>query len=148
MDFYCVVLSGIVWGMDKTYIDKLAYIYCKGDKVLVSLSKGKDTWYIPGGKREGNESDMEALVREVKEELSVDLQPTTAKLYGVFEAQAHGKPEGTVVRMTCYTADFDGELRPSAEVERLDFFGYDGKSKASPVDNLIFDDLYSKGLIA
>lgn len=38
--------------MQKTYIDKLAYIYIKDHKVLTTLSRGKDTWYIPGGKRE------------------------------------------------------------------------------------------------
>jgi len=134
--------------MEKTYIDKLAFVYCKDGKLLVSLSKGKDTWYIPGGKREGDESDVEALAREVKEELAVDLFPDTAKPYGVFEAQAHGKPEGTIVRMTCYTADFAGELRPSAEIEQLAFFGYADKMKTSTVDHLIFDDLRDNGLIA
>jgi 8-oxo-dGTP diphosphatase len=75
------------------YIDKLAYIYIEDRKVLVTLSKGKDTWYIPGGKREKGETDHQALVREVKEELSVDLITDSIKKYGVFEAQAHGKPK-------------------------------------------------------
>lgn len=61
--------------MQKSYIDKLAYIYLKDGKVLITLSHGKDTWYIPGGKREAGESDQEALTREVKEELNVDLVP-------------------------------------------------------------------------
>ena len=90
---------------DKAYIDKLAYIYVKDKKVLVTLSKGKDAWYIPGGKREGDESDEQALTREIKEELSVNVRHESIHLYGVFRAQAHGKPEGTIVRMTCYTAD-------------------------------------------
>jgi len=101
--------------MQKTYVDKLAYIFIQDGKILVSLSKGKDTWYIPGGKREAGESDQEALIREVEEELTVNLIFDTIKKYGVFEAQAHGKPEGTIVRMTCYTADFEGQLQPSAE---------------------------------
>lgn len=133
--------------MDKTYIDKLAYIYVKDQKVLVTLSKGKDTWYIPGGKRETGESDHQALIREVEEELTVSLIPDTIKKYGVFEAQAHGKPKGTIVRMTCYTADFKDELKPSAEIEKLDFFEYSRKKETSPVDFLIFDDLKGKGLI-
>jgi len=133
--------------MTKHYIDKLAYIYLKDKKILVTLSKGKDTWYIPGGKREAGESDQQALIREVKEELIIDLEPETIKHYGTFEAQAHGKPEGTIVRMTCYTADFIGELTPAAEIEKLDFFDYSQKAKTSPVDHLIFDDLKTKGLI-
>lgn len=129
------------------FIDKLAYIYLKDGKLLVTLSKGKDTWYIPGGKREAGETDHEALIREVKEELDVNLKPETIQLYGVFEAQAHGKAEGVVVRMTCYMADYEGEMQPTSEIEKLDYFGYDKKSQTSPVDHLIFDDLKVKKLI-
>ena len=92
--------------MEKFFIDKLAFLYIKDKKILATMSKGKDTWYLPGGKREAGESDTQALIREVKEELSVDLEEPTIKFYGTFEAQAHGKPEGTIVRMTCYTAEF------------------------------------------
>ena len=133
--------------MHKDYIDKLAYIYLKDGKVLSTLSNGKDTWYIPGGKREGNETDHEALIREVEEELTVKLRPETIKHYGTFEAQAHGKPEGTLVRMTCYEAEFDGDLHPSSEIERMAFVDYAWKENSSPVDGLIFDDLKRKGYI-
>jgi 8-oxo-dGTP diphosphatase len=133
--------------MDKTFIDKLAFIEIKNRKLLVSLSKGKDTWFIPGGKREGSETDLQALTREVKEELSVDIIPESVKLYGVFEAQAHGKPEGTIVRMTCYSAKYIGLLTPNSEIGKIDFFTYSHKIQCSPVDNLIFDDLRLKGLI-
>lgn len=133
--------------MEKTYIDKLAYILIRDRKILTTLSKGKDAWYIPGGKRETGESDVEALTREVEEELSVRLRPETIKHYGTFEAQAHGKPEGTIVRMTCYEADFDGDLQAASEIEALDFVNYDWKTKSSAVDGLIFDDLKAKDLI-
>lgn len=38
-------------------IDKIAFIYLKNGKILSTLSKGKDAYYIPGGKREGSETD-------------------------------------------------------------------------------------------
>ena len=133
--------------MDKTYIDKLALIDIKDGKVLSTLSRGKDTWYIPGGKREGDETDHDALIREIKEELSVDIIPETISYFGTFEAPAHGKPAGTVVRMTCYTAGFTGTLRASAEVAEYRYVGYAWKSESSPVDQLIFDELYAKGVI-
>lgn len=133
--------------MQKNYIDKLAYIEIVNKKILVTLSKGKDTWYIPGGKREKDESDSQSLIREVEEELMIDLISDTIEKYGVFEAQAHGKPEGTVVRMTCYTAKYIGEIKPDSEIDKIDYFDYSQKSKTSPVDNLIFDDLFKKGLI-
>lgn len=134
--------------MPQTYIDKLAYILIKDGKVLTTLSKGKATWYIPGGKREGDETDHEALIREIKEELTVRLKPEAIRHYGVFEAQAHGKTEGTIVRMTCYEADYEGELAASSEIEEFAFVGYEWKEKSSTVDALIFDDLKAKNLIS
>lgn len=133
--------------MEKILIDKLAYIEIKDKKVLVTLSKGKDTWYIPGGKREKDETDEQALIREVKEELSVNIIEATIKRYGVFEAHAHGKPENVFCQMTCYMAEYQGIPTPSHEIEKIDYFPYSKKTLCSPVDNLIFDDLYKKELI-
>jgi len=131
----------------KKFIDKLAFIYIQDKKILMSLSKGKSTWYIPGGKRENGESDIDALSREIKEELSVKLTPESIEKFGVFEAQAHGHPEGTVVRMTCYTAEFTSELKAASEIEKFEFFPYSRKSESSFVDHLIFDDLLNKDLL-
>lgn len=113
----------------------------------MSLSRGKNTWYIPGGKRDGEETDVEALMREVEEELSVKLLPETIQKYGVFEAQAHGHPEGVMVRMTCYISQYEGELLAASEIEKLAFFPFSRKAESSPVDHIIFDDLKRKGLI-
>ena len=129
-------------------IDKIAFIYLKDGKILSTLSKGKDTYYIPGGKRETNETDEETLIRDCKEELSIDIKKSTIKYYGTFEAQAHGKAEGIIVKMTCYTADFDGELQPDSEIQEMKWLDYSNLDvKISPVDELIFKDLYDKKLI-
>lgn len=133
--------------MDKVLIDKLAFVEIKDRKVLVTLSRGKSVWYIPGGKREEGESDEQALIREVKEELSVDIKPETIKHFNVFEAVADGKPEGTFVQLTCYTASYDGVVAPSAEIEKVDYFSYSQKAQCSAVSNLVFEDLHKKGLI-
>ena len=37
-------------------IDKLGWIYIKNKKLLGVRSKGKDVYYIPGGKRERGET--------------------------------------------------------------------------------------------
>ena len=129
-------------------INKIAFIYIKDGKVLSSLSKGKDTYYLPGGKKEDNETDEETLIRECKEELTIDIIKDSIKYYGTFEAQAHGKAEGILVKMTCYTADFNGNLKPSSEIEELKWLDYSNLNvKISPVDELIFKDLFDKHLI-
>ncbi|WP_230406062.1 NUDIX hydrolase, partial [Plesiomonas shigelloides] len=83
-------------------IDKLAWILIRDGKLLTVRSKGKSLFYLPGGKREAGESDEQALLREIKEELDVDLIPETIKYIGTFEAQADGKSEGVTVKLTCY----------------------------------------------
>ncbi len=128
-------------------IDKVALLYIRDGKILSSRSYGKDKFYFPGGKREGQESDEECLLREIKEELDVDIIPSTLELYGVFSAQAHGKTEGILVQMTCYTAAFEGVPAASNEIEELKWLTYEDRYGSSPVDILIFEDLHKKGLI-
>ena len=129
-------------------IDKIAFIYVKDGKILSTLSKGKDTYYIPGGKREENETDEETLTRECKEELTIEINKDTIKYYGTFQAQAHGKAEGVIVKMTCYMAEFNGNLQANSEIQEIRWLDYSNLNvKISPVDKLIFNDLYDKGLI-
>lgn len=128
-------------------IDKIAFLYWKDGRILSSRSRGKDIWYIPGGKRESGETDLETLAREIKEELSVDIDTDSAALYGIFEAQAHGHREGTLVRMTCYTARFCGTMAPSHEIEEIGWLTTADMGIISPVDRLIFANLRSKGYI-
>ena len=129
-------------------IDKIAWIYIKERKILSTRTKGKDAWYIPGGKREGKETDIQTLIREVKEELSVDLVRETIQYLDTFKAQAHGKPEGVFVQMTCYTADYKGQLTPAAEIEDMAWLKSDtNPALLSPVDKIIFAYLNENNLI-
>ena len=129
-------------------IDKIAWIYLKDKKILSTLSKGKDKYYIPGGKRELYENDIETLVREVKEELSVDIEIDSIRYYGAFKAQAHGQKEGILVKMSCYTADFKGDMKEDSEISKIVWLTYNDLDKISPVDKLIFEDLHNKGLLS
>lgn len=122
-------------------IDKLAWIHIVDKKILSTRSKGKDKYYIPGGKREAGESDAEALIREVKEELSVDLDPSTLEYIRIFEAQADGKPDGITVRMTCYSGAYTGILKPDSEIAEMVWLNYRDRDKIAAVDKLIFDYL-------
>ena len=126
-------------------IDKIAWIRLEGGKILSTRSRGKDIYYLPGGKRELAETDVQALVREVREELDVEIIPGSATHAGTFEAQAHGHARDISVRMTCYTADYQGTLTPSSEVEELIWLTYADRNRVSPVDQLIFDHLHSSG---
>jgi 8-oxo-dGTP diphosphatase len=128
-----------------TTIDKIAWIRLEAGKILSTCSRGKDVYYIPGGKREPGETDIQTLVREINEELTVAIAPASATHAGTFEAQAHGHAAGIAVRMTCYTADYQGTLTPSSEVEELIWLTYADRDRVPPVDQLIFDHLHQTG---
>jgi 8-oxo-dGTP diphosphatase len=128
-------------------IDKLAWIVIKDGALLVVRSHNRELYYIPGGKREAGETDHEALNREIKEELSVDLVLSSVRAMSQFEAQADGKPTGTMVQLGCYTADYQGELQPAAEIAELAWLPYAGRHLVSSVAQLVFDALHEADLL-
>lgn len=57
-------------------IEVVAAIIKKEDKIFItrrSYGEFKDMWEFPGGKIEAGESKEEALIREIKEELELDI---------------------------------------------------------------------------
>ena len=131
----------------KTIIDKVALIHINDYKILSTISKNTDRYFLPGGKRENIESDFECLKREIWEELSVKIIDNSITFFGTFEAPAYGHPNNVIVRMLCYFADFKGDLKPNNEIESFRWLEFKDKEKTSFVDQLIFDELYNKGLI-
>jgi 8-oxo-dGTP diphosphatase len=128
-----------------TLIDKVAWIRLADGRILSTRSRGKDVYYLPGGKREPGETDVQTLVREIREELDVALAPDSASHVGTFEAQAHGHAAGITVRMTCYAADYSGTLTPSSEIAEFVWLSYADRDRVSPVDQIIFDHLHGRG---
>ncbi|RSM62456.1 DNA mismatch repair protein MutT [Amycolatopsis sp. WAC 01376] len=128
-------------------IDKIAWLYLRDGRILTARSRGKSVFYLPGGKREPGESDAETLIREIREELTVEIDPASIAPAGVFEAQADGHASGLVVRTTCYTAEFSGTVAASSEIEELAWLDYEDRDRLSAVGKIIFDHLRETGLL-
>jgi len=112
-------------------IDKLAWLLVVDGKLLVARSRNKSLYYLPGGKRELGESDQQALSREINEELSVNLVSNSIHYAGTFHAIADGQGDSVTVKLTCYFAEFEGELKASAEIAEINWLAYQDKALCS-----------------
>lgn len=77
-------------------INVVVGVLVKNDKVLLT-SRPKDkaysgNWEFPGGKQEANESVMQALIRELKEEINIIVVENCKKLVTII----HEYPTATV----------------------------------------------------
>lgn len=89
----------------------------RGELLLVHRSDN-DLWSIPGGTMEVGESIADTVVREVKEETGLDVQPRT--ITGIYSNPSHvvAYPDGEVRQQfsVCFLCQLlGGELRTSDE---------------------------------
>ena len=88
-------------------------------KVLVERSKGKKYFVHPGGKIEPGETAKQALVRELKEEFSIEVKEADLVPFDQGSAAAANNPEA-IVHMEVFTVTrWVGELKPDNEVEEI-----------------------------
>ena len=76
---------------------------------------------------------------------SIPLLGPSAALHGTGEAEVPGAPDGTVVRMSCWTAESAGTIAASSEIDEIAWFSYADRPRVPPVDQLLFDDLRAAG---
>ncbi|MBI2831029.1 MAG: NUDIX domain-containing protein [Chloroflexi bacterium] len=132
----------------KTYY-KYALCIIRDNRLLVLEESDQELYLLPGGRPEAGESPEQALSRELKEELCIELDASSLKYIGPFEDVAAGKEEARV-HIELYLGVFTGEMRPCSEVQRLVWFARnDDWSKLAPVTrNKILPALLERGLLA
>jgi 8-oxo-dGTP pyrophosphatase MutT (NUDIX family) len=128
-------------------IDKLAWIHIKDRKILFVRSFGKDVFYTPGGKRVIGETDEQVLCREIQEELGVELKSESLSHLCSLKDQAHGMHEGCMINLTCYTGEYEGELKPSSEIEEMIWVGIASTTPITTTGRAILQLLNKRGII-
>ncbi|MEU5878007.1 NUDIX domain-containing protein [Spirillospora sp. NPDC047279] len=128
-------------------LDVVAWIHADEGRMLAVRSRGRDLYYLPGGKREPGEDDWSALSREVREELAVDLDPATFRPLGVIRAASHDQPDFAYVRMACFTAAHRGDLAPAGEVDELRYLGHGQRHLLAPASLAALDLADENGLL-
>ncbi|MEU0847808.1 NUDIX domain-containing protein [Streptomyces flaveolus] len=89
-----------------------AAIVQQGRLLVVSKRAAPDVFYLPGGKPDADETPLEALARELDEELGVE--PRQPRLLARVESVA--VLEGVPMRLTLFEARIDRPPRPAAEL--------------------------------
>lgn len=109
-------------------IRKVALATFKDKKLLqVRTRKQNNVFFTLGGKIEENESELDCLKREVKEEIGCELEDSSIKFLVEFEDVAHGKD--ALVNIKMYTGELIGEPKPTSEVVEIGYFDTQSKKK-------------------
>lgn len=102
-------------------------IIVDGKKILLikrSVEPFEGTWTLPGGHIEKGELDVDAVMREVKEETGLDFKPN---YFGSYEESF--EKIGWFAYLSVFTGEFKGKIDKrklnKQEVEDAKWFGFD-----------------------
>ena len=70
----------------------VTWLCLREDRLLAVQPVGVDCYYLPGGLPEPGESWVDAVVREVREEMAVELERSSLELVAEVTGPAHGRP--------------------------------------------------------
>jgi 8-oxo-dGTP diphosphatase len=99
-----------------------ALVLIRDARLLLVKPDYLDVFFLPGGKLEHGEGPLDALEREVGEELAVRLRPATVEYACTIDAAAFIHADDTRVSMACFRGEVRGCPRPSGETRDLGWF--------------------------
>jgi 8-oxo-dGTP pyrophosphatase MutT (NUDIX family) len=119
-------------------------------KLLLAYSKNKQCFYLPGGKLDDGETAVQALCREIAEELNIAITEPDLEYYTHITAPAYGEETGTIMEQDCFILNQPVSPTPSAEIGELKYFSlhdyFDQPNKA-PGALMVLKKLRGEGYI-
>ncbi|MCO8164532.1 NUDIX domain-containing protein [Pseudomonas sp. 21LCFQ010] len=110
-------------------IDIAAALLVAADgRTLLVRKRGTRAFMQPGGKIEAGEPALQALMRELEEELALRIEPDQAVFLGELRAAAANEP-GFEVRCQLFRVNCDHAVQPAAEIEEVQWV--DARSSAA-----------------
>ena len=131
-------------------IYKASGIIVEDRKVLATRSKGRSMYIQPGGKLEAGETETEAVIRELREEMGIEVTEGDLEKIDDFYAEAAGQA-GKRLKLAAYLVKrYDGEPSPQSEVEEIRGFNSEvpeGTELASILEHDIIPELKARDMI-
>ena len=87
-------------------------------RTLLVRKRGTRAFMQPGGKIEAHEQPVNALARELEEELALNIDPASATYLGHFSAPAVNEP-GFEVQAELFLLHIQQSVSPAAEIEEV-----------------------------
>lgn len=115
-----------------------ACLFARRDqKVLLVRVRRNTHWYLPGGKIEPGESPEQALKRELKEELSIDIDPSTIRFE--FSVSGPAYAEDAEVELLCFSASWHGDIKTCGEITEVGWLDTTHYDLLAPAVKILFD---------
>jgi 8-oxo-dGTP pyrophosphatase MutT (NUDIX family) len=119
-------------------------------KLLLAYSRNKKCFYLPGGKIDAGETPLQALCREIREELNVYIDEHELKFHTHITAPAYGEEDGIIMEQDCFFLHREIIPQPAAEIGELKYFSLEEyllETNRAPGAVQILEQLKSKGYI-
>lgn len=117
--------------MENNALPTVGLLVIRNNKLLLAYSKNKKAWYLPGGKIDKGESAVNALQREIQEELNVTLNPQKLKYYCHISAPAYGEIPAVVMEQDCFLYEINEEIQAGNEIADVKLFNLEMYKKES-----------------
>ena len=126
-------------------IKKSALAVIKEGKLLLVRKRGSPLLLMPGGKPEGRETDIDALHREIKEELGCGIEQDSIVFLGTFEDIAAEKDAR--VSIDLFIGALKGVPKASSEIEEIAWADSSDSNISPIIKNKIMPFLIEKRML-
>ncbi|WP_414043421.1 NUDIX hydrolase [Macrococcus sp. EM39E] len=115
----------------------------KDNKLLLVKVRDNEKYYLPGGKIETGESDIESLTREMEEELSVKLDASKLAYLDTIIGPAYPDTNHDV-ELRCYTYEGLDTVEKSSEITDVQYMDMSDTTNIAPAVQVLIQKLQQK----
>ena len=134
-------------GIGTTRLESVARLHLRDGRLLGARTRGREVFYLPGGKYEPGETGPQALARELVEETGLTVAPDEFAEAFAVEDEAHGLP-GVRLRMTCFTGGPAVTTpEPGREIAELAWLEHADAPRCAPAVRQVLARLAAGGLL-